>query len=152
MPYRNLCNGTEQKSSGARAGLSSAPSRCTPLHKFRYGIGLPTVSVFQPNSHISLSSDLTIVDLGLAVLSYLGRRGPSGLLLLQTRQYSKNYPEHLRQLARYSLETGTMIPPAIVPSSPDNYQRFELAIDRWTVLREQCRRGHITERDIRYLL
>ena len=37
-PYRIVCNGTEQKSSEARAGLSLAPSRCIPLHKIRYGI------------------------------------------------------------------------------------------------------------------
>src|SRR4051812_5664982 len=37
-PYQILCNGIEQKSSEARAGLSLAASRCTPFHKIRYGI------------------------------------------------------------------------------------------------------------------
>jgi hypothetical protein len=34
MPYRILCNGTEQKSSEARPSLSLAPSHSPPLHKF----------------------------------------------------------------------------------------------------------------------
>jgi hypothetical protein len=38
MPYRILCNGTEQKSPEARSRLALTPSRFTPLHKIRYGI------------------------------------------------------------------------------------------------------------------
>jgi hypothetical protein len=38
MPYRILCNGTEQKNPEARSGLGLVPSRFIPLHKIRYGI------------------------------------------------------------------------------------------------------------------
>jgi hypothetical protein len=40
MPYRILCNGTEQKSPEARPEQGLAPSHFTPLHKIRYGIFL----------------------------------------------------------------------------------------------------------------
>ncbi len=38
MPYRILCNGTKHKSPEARSSLALTSSRCTPLHKIRYGI------------------------------------------------------------------------------------------------------------------
>ncbi len=38
MPYRILCNGTEQKSLEARSGLTLKPSHFSPLHKIRYGV------------------------------------------------------------------------------------------------------------------
>ena len=38
MPYRTLCKGTFWKRREARSGLALTPSRCTSLHKIRYGI------------------------------------------------------------------------------------------------------------------
>lgn len=43
MPYRILCNGTEQKSLGASPGLALKPSHFPPLHKIRYGVQILSV-------------------------------------------------------------------------------------------------------------
>lgn len=39
MPYRILCNGTEQKSLEANLELALKPSRFSPLHKFGMASG-----------------------------------------------------------------------------------------------------------------
>src|SRR5947209_7748500 len=46
MPDHILCNGTKQKSPETTSGLSLAPSRCTSLHNFRYGIFASTYCFF----------------------------------------------------------------------------------------------------------
>jgi hypothetical protein len=95
-----------------------------------------------------LSFDPTIADLSLTTLSFMGKRGPAGLLLATIRQHFKDYPNHLRLLARFSLEARALLTLAVVPLTEGNYQHFESTIVRWLVLRDQYRQDHITEREI----
>jgi hypothetical protein len=110
--------------------------------------GLPAVGKFQPASSMSVSFDFGIVDLALTALSFMGKPGPAGQLLLTVRQHFKDHPEYLRQLARYSLESGTLITPIVAPLSRDNDEKYEAAITQWITLRDHYQRNRITERDI----
>src|SRR5205823_3281882 len=98
--------------------------------------GLPSVSRHQPAPDVPIASDLTVADLALTVLSFIGRQGPPGLLLVDVRKYFTEHPEHVRLLARYSLECGTLITPAVVPFAEETYQRYEAAIGQWITLRD----------------
>ncbi|HZO74930.1 MAG TPA: hypothetical protein VFB60_22175, partial [Ktedonobacteraceae bacterium] len=110
--------------------------------------GQPAVGEFHPADGLPESSDFNIIDLALAALSFMRKRGPAGALLGDVRQHFKERPEHLSQLARYSLECGTLITPTLVPLSDDNYQHYEAAIARWIELRDSYRLARITERDV----
>jgi hypothetical protein len=110
--------------------------------------GLPAIGRFQPTPHLPASSDFSVIDLALCALSFMGKAGPGGALLEQVRQHFKEHPEHLRRLARYSLECGTLITPVPVPLTDDNYQSYEDAIRQWVQLRDHYRRERITERDV----
>lgn len=98
--------------------------------------GIPASSEYRPTPGLAISSSLDIVDLALSALSFIGRRGPAGLLLRQVQQHFEAHPDHLRLLARYSLESGTLLTPTVVPLEFDHYQRYESAIGRWMKLRD----------------
>ena len=110
--------------------------------------GLPAVGAYEPAATLTASSNLDVVDLALAALSFMDRRGPAGLFLAEVRQHFETHPQHLRLLARYSLESGTLLTLAVVPLAEDNYQRYESAIGRWIQLRDKHRTGAVTEREI----
>src|SRR5439155_24079606 len=93
---------------------------------------------------LSVSTNLNIADLSLTALSFLGKRGPAGLLLPAVRRHFKVHPEQLRQLALYSLQCGTLITPAVVPFAEDNFQRYSSALAKWMKLRESYKVTHIT--------
>ena len=63
------------------------------------------------------------------------------------KRFTEN-PEHLRLLARYSLECGALITPAVVPLAEANYQRYEVAIGQWIKLRDAHKTGRVSEREI----
>src|SRR5581483_964177 len=81
-------------------------------------------------------------------LSFLGKPGPSGLLMTEIRQYFASNPEHLRLLARYSLECGALLTLTVVPLQNENYHRYEAAIGEWISLRDALKSAHITEQAI----
>ncbi len=110
--------------------------------------GLPALGKFHPTGMLSISSDFTIADLALTALSFMGRPGPSGQLLLIMRQHFKDNPTDLYQLARYSLECGTLITPVVAPLSQNNYEMYEVAIAQWITLRMHYQQNHVTEQDI----
>jgi len=107
--------------------------------------GLPAVGKYQPIALLTVP-DFNVADLALATLSFIGRRGPAGLLLADVRQHFKDHPEHLRHLARYSLESGSLITLAVVPLSEGNYRRYESAVKQWIALRDK--QSRFTERDL----
>ncbi|MGH2479524.1 MAG: hypothetical protein ACRDHW_07720, partial [Ktedonobacteraceae bacterium] len=109
--------------------------------------GLPAVGPYQPDNTIAVSTDFDVADLALAVLVFLGKRGPAGLYLAEIRNYFAEQPEQLRLLARCSLMHNTLITPTMVPRSPDNYQRYETALGEWVRLRDLYR-GQVTEQSI----
>jgi len=108
--------------------------------------GQPAIGEFSPADGLSVSSDFNVIDLALTVLSFMGRRGPAGALLKDVREYFKEHPEHLKQLAHYSLECGILITPTVVPLAKDHYQRYEAAIAQWIELRDSYRPTRTTER------
>ena len=110
--------------------------------------GLPAVGEYQPASGMSQSSTFTIADLALTVLSFIGKRGPAGLLLTEVRAYFKEHPEHLRLLARYSLESSTLLTFTVVPLAEANYQPYAEAIGQWIKLRDVSKTRRATEREI----
>ena len=106
--------------------------------------GLPAVGKHLPAPGLAATGNLTIADLSLTVLSFMDKRGPAGLLLPKIRQYFKDNAEQLRHLALYSLACGTLITPAVVPFSNENYQQYEDAIKKWMTLRDSYNRQRIT--------
>src|SRR6266567_5603387 len=74
MPYRILCNGTEQKSLEARAGLTLKPSHFSPLHKIRYGVqvhsglGLHKGSIGIGGAYLQVSLALITATFDAAIL------------------------------------------------------------------------------------
>ena len=131
-------------------GLQSGPSIVfDTLVPFLLALSrLDAVGKFQPTSSISLSSDLTVADLSLAALSFMGEPGPAGQLLLFVRQHFKDHPERVRLLARYSLECEILITPTVVPLAQESYKEYETAIELWIALRDQYQVKRITERDV----
>lgn len=109
--------------------------------------GLPAIHQYQPKTQV-ITSDLALSDLALSALSFMGPRGPTGLLLLDVRQYFKDDPESLRSLARYSLEMGILLTIAVIPQSEDAYKSYESAVNQWTALLNQHKPGRIEEQEI----
>jgi hypothetical protein len=101
--------------------------------------GLPAVKAYHPTSDISPADDADIADLALTVLSFLGKPGPAGLLLTSVKQHFRDQPDHLRILARCSLEAGTLITPIPPPMANANYHSYETAIERWFKLRDRAK-------------
>ncbi len=106
--------------------------------------GLLAIGKLQPVPGLSISANFNVADLALTALSFLGKRGPAGLLLPEVRQHFKDYPEQLRQLALYSLQSGTLITPVVVPLTEDNFQRYSSAIEKWMKLRDSYNVTRIT--------
>ena len=131
--------------------LRSAPYNICPLliSSLLALCGLDAIGEYQPATQLSVSQDLDVADLALIVLSFMGQRGPAGLLLQELRQYFKQYPQQLGDLARYSLECGTLITPTFVPVAEENYQQYEAAISRWIQLRGSYKRTQITPQNIK---
>jgi hypothetical protein len=51
----------------------------------------------------------------------MDKRGPAGALLLEIRQYFKTgHSEQVRHLTRFSLQSETLITPAVVPLSDEH--------------------------------
>jgi hypothetical protein len=109
---------------------------------------LPAIGKFYPTTTLSVTSDFAIADLALTALSFMGKPGPSGQLLLNMRQYFKDSPADLYQLARYSLECGTLITPIVAPLAQNNYEKYEVAIAQWITLRTCYQQNNVTEQDI----
>jgi len=107
--------------------------------------GLREVSSLQPASELASTMDSTIVDLAFILLSFMGRRGPGGLLLPDMRSFFARQPMLLRNLARASLDCGTLITPVPVPLQDQNFARYSAAIARWVKLRESWERNRKTE-------
>jgi hypothetical protein len=98
--------------------------------------GLPAVGPYKPSADLTISADFDVADMALSVLSFLGKRGPSGLYLETARHFFKEDPEQLRLLARCSLECGMLITPVIAPLEwEENYQKYNNAIGQWMQLR-----------------
>jgi hypothetical protein len=72
----------------------------------------------------------------LAALSFLGACGPAAASLKLVRP---RFEQHLDQLARYSLQSGMLITPAVVPLERENYQRYEASVERWSKLDSQVK-------------
>lgn len=108
---------------------------------------LPAVGPYRPDPDLATSPDLDIIDLALAALLFLGKRGPSGLYLEEIRRYFEEQPVQLRLLARCSLTYNTLITPTMVPQASDNYRRYETALGDWARLRN-LDRGQITGQNI----
>ncbi|GCE15636.1 hypothetical protein KTT_54950 [Tengunoibacter tsumagoiensis] len=100
--------------------------------------GLPAIGPYKPSVDLTVSADFDVADLALSALSFLGKRGPSGLYLVTVQQYFKEHPEQFRLLARCSLECGTLITPVIIPLSEKNYQQHVTAIRQWMGLSRDC--------------
>jgi hypothetical protein len=99
---------------------------------------LPAIVPHSPSADLAASADFNVADLALSALSFLGKRGPSGLYLETVRQYFKERPEQLRLLARCSLECGTLITPVVVPLAEENYRSYKTAIGQWIDLRDRA--------------
>src|SRR5439155_20110078 len=94
--------------------------------------GFPTVKVsatvaIEPTQNLSMSPDPNIAELARAALSLLDKRGPAGASLRYMRQCFKDQPQYYRQLARYSLESDSLITPTVVPLTAENYLQYEQA-------------------------
>src|SRR5205823_13650578 len=79
--------------------------------------GLPAIDEFKPTISLPVADDPTIIDLALTALCFMGKQGPTGLLLKYIREYFQFHPDQLRLLARYSLESATLLTPVIIPLS-----------------------------------
>lgn len=110
--------------------------------------GLESVGQYQPAAQLPITTNFDVADLALTALSFMGKRGPASLLLKELRQYFKDNPQQLHDLARYSLESGTLITPTVVPLSSENYDYYEAAIGRWIQLRDSYKKLRITDKDI----
>ena len=110
--------------------------------------GLSAIGEHRPAADVPAVSDFNVADLALTVLSFMGKRGPAGLLLAEVRQYFKDHPAHLRLLARYSLECGTLLTLAVVPLAEENYQRYEATIEEWIKLLDSHKIRYVTEQEI----
>ena len=79
----------------------------------------------------------------------MGRHGPAKHLLYHTRAYFKEHPDRLYELARYSLECGTLITPTFLPVHQESRQRYEDALICWDQLHHILQRNKsISEQDI----
>jgi hypothetical protein len=110
--------------------------------------GLESIGEYQPAARLPIATNFDVADLALTALSFMGRRGPAGLLLKELRQYFKDNPQQLRDLARYSLESSTLITPTVIPDSSENYNQYEAAIGEWIQLRDRYKKSRITDKDI----
>jgi hypothetical protein len=81
--------------------------------------------------------DLDVADLALAAVSLLGACGPAGDSLSALRHHFEEQPAQLRLLASYSLESGILLTPTVVPLSEANYQQYQAAVDRWLSLNKR---------------
>jgi hypothetical protein len=96
--------------------------------------GLPTPDLEnQPVASLQ-NVEYSVADLALVTLSCMGKHGPAGLLVNVVRQRFRQEPEHLSLLARYSLESQTLLTCCIPPLSDDQRQNYEEAVERWSTL------------------
>ena len=82
-------------------------------------------------------TNFNVADLALAAVSLFGASGPAGTSLISIRQHFEKNPAQLRLLARYSLESGILLTPTVVPLSENNYQQYQAAVDRWFSLNKR---------------
>jgi hypothetical protein len=108
---------------------------------------LPAISKYVPVS-LPRKPDLDAINLAFAVLSSLSKKGPAELLLNDVRQYFNENPQHLKLLARYSLECGILLTPSVVPLEEENFLQYKKAVQRWIALRDHQQPGHLTEEDL----
>jgi hypothetical protein len=109
---------------------------------------LPAIEDDVPSQEVSLSKNLDIADLAFSVVSYLGRKGPPGLVLKKIRHQFEENPTYLFFLARLSLENGLLLTPTVVPQEDDNFRYYQEAIQRWIILRNSYNPANITIEDI----
>lgn len=110
--------------------------------------GLSAIGRFQPADRVPMSSDFDVADLSFAALSFMGKAGPAGQVLEVLRVHFKAHPEQVRQLARYSLESKTLLTPTVVPLSNENYRQYIAAVKKWITLRDACNANNVTEREL----
>lgn len=109
----------------------------------------PDSKRYDPDPEVACASNFDIADLALNALSFMDKRGPAGVLLLETRRYfKKEHPAQLRQLALFSLQSGTLITPAVVPLPDENYKQYEAVLEQWQDLKKRCNIKPIAEDDI----
>jgi hypothetical protein len=82
-------------------------------------------------------SNFDVIDLALATISLFGISGPGGAALTYIRQHLEKNPAQLRILARYSLESGTLLTPTTVPLSDSNYQHYLRAVEDWFTVKSK---------------
>jgi hypothetical protein len=106
---------------------------------------LPGIADYEPDVQIGQVAqlDLTLADLSLCVLTFMGKSGPAGLMVPEVGDLFNRHPELLTLLARYSLESATLITPVIIPTDPENTEVFEVAVQRWIDLGKSVDREHI---------
>jgi len=92
--------------------------------------------------------DPVLADLALTVLSLIGSQGPAGTFLKNTRQFFSQSPDHLRRLARYSLENKVLLTPAIIPFHAGKYLIYQSAVADWKALLHHSRGRSLTTGDI----
>jgi len=109
--------------------------------------GLPTIDKYK-STPLFVEAEPAVADLALTVLSFLGKQGPAGLHLVHIRQHFRDHPNHLRLLARCSLEGNAVLTPAVVPIAEENYQRYQRAIEQWLALCDLHKSGRITEQEV----
>ncbi|HEY1352639.1 MAG TPA: NACHT domain-containing protein [Ktedonobacteraceae bacterium] len=109
---------------------------------------LPAIEDDEPDAGVFAAKNLDIADLAFSVLSYLGRKGPPGLVLKKIRRQFEEHPTYFFLLARLSLENGLLLTPTVVPQEEDNFCLYQEAIQRWIILRNSYNPTNITIEDI----
>jgi len=135
--------------------MSAGQIAASPPSVFRFLIppllaltNLPALEDNKPSEGVSESKNLDIADLAFSVVSYLGRKGPPGLVLKKIRHHFEKNPTCLFFLARLSLENGLLLTPTVVPQEDDNFLCYQEAIQRWIILRDSYNPANITVEDI----
>lgn len=109
--------------------------------------GLDDVPPYAPAGDVSIASELDVADLAITLLFLMESRSPGKLLLQRVQNYFNEHPEYLRELARYSLISGTLITPVLMPKLQEPLI-LKNAIDLWIKLSNRSQPQNITKRDI----
>ena len=109
---------------------------------------LAIVGNYIPDNTLQATINYDVADLAQAALSVMGKHGPAGIILSEIRKHFIEYPEHLHQIALYSLQSGTLITPVITPASKNKSTLFKKAIKDSIQLSSSYDSQHITQQQI----